>query len=463
MSRWNLAWLVGLPMLFICGLVVVGQAPPPSNDYALVRTVVDVLAEVEQNYVRELSEEDKRKLVEDMINGGLERLDAHSRYFNTEELKAFDADTEGHFGGIGVIIQKDPKTGFLRVESPMPGTPSYEAGIQSNDFIVKIGDKPTQNLRMDEARDLIVGPVGTTVNISVYREGDQKPRDLTLTRGTIEIHPVMGVRRRPDDPMKWEFLYDRPSGIALIRLVAFNEKSLDELKAAVEAAEAAGAKALILDLRDNPGGLLTQAVATADLFLNEGTIVATGNKRNGDETEVRRSWSAKSGDTMFEPASRRPMAVLVNGNSASASEILASALQDHNRAVVVGERSYGKGSVQKVFPLSNNTAALKLTTEVWLTPKGKNIHRWPDDTESDEWGVRPDVGLEVKMTDEQRREYIEHIRSLDRISGKLGDGQKPEQKSDQKPYVDPVIEKAAEYLRGKLKEVGALMMRRIAA
>ncbi|MCZ2342160.1 MAG: PDZ domain-containing protein [Bacteroidales bacterium] len=469
MSRWNLAWLLGLPALFLFGLIVVAKAPPPSHDYDLVRSIVDVLAEVDQNYVRDLTPDEKKKLVEDMINGGLERLDPHSQYFNAEDFKQFEADTDGQFGGIGVLIQKDPKTGFLKVESPLPGTPAYEAGIQANDFIVKIGDKTTQNLRMDEARELIIGPSGTTVTISVFREGDDQPRELTLTRGTIEIHSVMGVNRQADNPSQWNFLYGKSSGIALIRLRAFNEHSYSELKAAVEAVEKAGAQALILDLRDNPGGLLTQAVQTADLFLNDGKIVSTGNKRHGGETEIRRSWSAKPGDTLFEPAARRPMAVLVNGNSASASEILASALQDNGRAVVIGERSYGKGSVQKVFALSDNKSALKLTTEVWLTPKGKNIHRWPDSTDSDEWGVRPDEGLEVKLTNKQRREYIDHMRELDRVQGKPGqkkpepekpnpkksNPEKPEAQPTANPYVDPVVEKAAEYLRDRLKEVSA--------
>ena len=452
MSRWNAAWLIGLPLLFVFGLVVVAQAPPPSNDYELVRTIVDVLAEIEQNYVRALTPEEKRKLVEDMINGGLERLDPHSQYFNQEELQQFETQSEGQFGGIGVLLIKDPKTGYLKVETPMPGTPAYEAGIQANDLILKVDGHSTRELRLEEARNLIKGKSGTEVVLTILTEGATEPKEYRLKRGTIELHPIMGVRRNPAEPAKWDYLLDRKSGIALVRILAFNEKTVAELKAAVESAQAAGAQALILDLRDNPGGLLTQAVQVADLFLNDGTIVSTGSKRNGGETRIRRSWSAKPGDTIFEPAASHPIAVLINGNSASASEIVANALQDHGRAIIVGERSYGKGSVQKIFPLQHDRAALKLTTEVWLTPKGKNIHRWPDATDDDEWGVRPDPGLEIRMTDAQRRDYLEHLRKLDMIQGKPGLVKPMTPPAEEKPYLDPVLEKAIEILKQRLQE-----------
>ena len=455
MSRWNAAWLIGLPMLFIFGLVVVAQAPPPSNDYELVRTIVDVLAEVEQNYVRTLTPEEKRKLVEDMINGGLERLDPHSQYFNQEELQQFETQSEGQFGGIGVLLLKDPKTGYLKVETPMPGTPAYEAGIQANDLIIKVEGQSTSDLPLAQARDLIKGKAGTYVVLTVLSQGETEPKDYRLKRGTIELHPIMGVRRDAADPAKWDYLLDPASGIALIRILAFNEKTVDELKSAVLTAQKSGARALILDLRDNPGGLLTQAVHVADLFLNEGTIVSTGSQRNGAETRSRRSWTAQAGNTLFEPAAEHPIAVLINGNSASASEIVASALQDHGRASVIGERSYGKGSVQKVFPLNHDRAALKLTTEVWLTPQGKNIHRWPDATDDDEWGVRPDPDQEVRMTDAQRREYIEHLRKLDMVQGKPGLVKPMAVPAEDKPYTDPVIDKAVETLKRKLESLPA--------
>ncbi len=422
MSRMNLGWLLVVPAVILLGLAVTASAPPPDRDYQLVRTVVDVLAEVDKHYVRELSDDEKKKLVEDMINGGLQNLDPHSQYLNEDDLTSFENLSEGHYAGVGILLGKDARTPYLKVETPLPGTPAYHAGIQPDDIILKVGDRSTENMQISDARKIIKGAPGTQVTLTIVREGMAKPEEITLTRAVVEQHPVLGFARDPEDPLKWDFLADKANKIALIRLVGFSEKSDKELRAAVEQAERAGATALVLDLRDNPGGLLNQAVAVADLFLDEGA----------------------------SPAAKRPMAVLVNRGSASASEIVAAALQDHKRAVVVGERSYGKGSVQKVFNLRGDAAAVKLTTETWLTPAGKNIHRWPDSKESDEWGVKPDAGFEVKLTDEQRRAYILHMNQLNTVA-KPG----PKAAAKGKPYTDPVVEKALEHLRAKLKEVGA--------
>lgn len=445
MSRWNLAWLLAVPVVVILGVAVTASAPP-DKDYQLVRTVVDVLAEVDKNYVRELSDDDKKKLISDMINGGLGRLDPHSEYFTKEEYESFENQTEGQFGGVGMMLAIDPKTSLLKVESPMPGTPAYDAGIQANDLIMKVGDKSTENMRIDEARKLIMGPPGTPVTLTLLPEGAKAVREVTLTRAKIEIHPVKGFARKPDDPSKWEFIADPASKIALIRLEGFTEKSDKELIAAIADAEKAGAKALILDMRDNPGGLLSQAVKISNLFLPSGKIVSTKDRNGGG-----RKWEADSSKVIW-PADK-PLAVLVNKQSASASEIVASALQDNKRAVIIGERSYGKGSVQKLFQLPHGQDAVKLTSEVWLTPNGKNIHRWPTSKESDEWGVKPDAGFEVKITPEERLAYILHMRQLEQVKGK---GPKPEPepkegKDKAAPFTDKVLEKAIEHLKEKVK------------
>ena len=450
MSKWNLAWVVLVPVLVAVGLVVNATAPPPDKDYQLVRSVVDVLAEVDRNYVRELSPDEKKKLVEEMINGGLSRLDEHSTFFNEDELNSFNSQTDGHFGGVGVMLGVDPKTQFLRVESPVPGTPAYEAGVLAGDLIMKVDDKAVEKLRADEVRGMIKGKPGTTIKLTIAREGDKEPREFVLKRAMIGIHPVKGFARTAADPAKWDWFADPAAKVAFVRLVGFSEKTDKELKEAVAEAEKQGATALILDLRDNPGGLLSQAVAVSDLFLTEGTIVATGDRRGGANKPPRRTYTAKADGTVFEPAADRPMVVLVNRNSASAAEIVAAALQDHHRAAVVGERSFGKGSVQKVFPLPNSQAAVKLTTEAWLTPAGKNIHRWPDSKEADEWGVKPDAGNEVKLTDKERTAYYQHLRDLDLVKGKPGAGGAAEAA---KTFADPVIEKALEILRAKLKAV----------
>jgi len=446
MSQRNLAWMLVVPALVLLGAVLSATAPPPEKDYKLVRTVVDVLAEVDKNYVRELSDDEKKKLVEDMIHGGLSRLDPHSTYFNEEELKQFTNDTEGKFGGIGAYLTLHPQLRILMIDSPMVGSPAFEAGLQSGDLIYKIDGETTENLRVDDARAKIKGDAGTKLVLTVLRVGTSKLEDVPLTRAEIKILAVRGFARDPNDVTKWDFLADKENKIALIRLSGFNDNTGAEVKAAVLEAEKAGAKALILDMRSNPGGLLSQAIFVSDLFLNSGRIVSTK-----DRTGTGRKWDAKKSDTMFEPANDRPMAVLINSDSASASEIVAAALQDNGRAAIVGERSYGKGSVQKIFELSDHKSAVKLTAEVWLTPNGKNIHRWPTSKEADYWGVRPDTGLDVKLTLEDRRQHILHVNQLDKIKPK-GEAPKlgPDEFKIDPNYKDKTLEKALEHLRKKL-------------
>ena len=404
MSRWNLGWLLGIPAVVVVGLALTYAAPPrdKDRDYKLVRMVVDVLSEVDQHFVRELDDEGRRKLVEDMINGGLERLDPYSSYFSPEEYKQFEAQSEGNFGGIGVQIGSDPKTGGLLVISPMVGTPAYEAGIMAGDLIIKVGDRSTENMRMSEAVRLIQGEPGTPITLTVLHEGVKQPETVTIKRAKIEVQTVMGFKRRDDDPKEWDYFADPENKIAYIRLVAFNEHSAADLRKAVQAVQAQGAKGLILDLRDNPGGLLSAAIEISDMFLTEGRIVSTRD-RNGRG----RVWDAKPEGTLFEPAKTHPMVVLVNKNSASASEIVSAALQDNKRAVVVGERSFGKGSVQKIIRLNHSDppAALKLTTDTYWRPSGHNIHRSPNAKETDEWGVKPDAGFEVVLKADERLAY----------------------------------------------------------
>jgi carboxyl-terminal processing protease len=457
MSPRNLAWLLVVPALVLLGGVMTATAPPPEKDYKLVRTLVDVLAEVDRNYYRELSDDDKRRFVEDMINGGLSRLDPHSQYFNEDDLKQFTTQTEGQFGGIGAFLMVDPRTQVLMIESPMIGTPAYDAGLQPGDLILKVNDTSTENLKIDEARALIKGPPGTQVKLNVLRGTGKQPEDVVLTRAIIELHPVQGFARRAEDPTKWNFMADDQAKIALIRLTAFNEKTTKEVADAIRESERDGAKAIILDMRDNPGGLLSEAIGVSNLFLTEGTIVSTK-----DRSKFTDKSTAKSDKAIYGPADKKPVAVLVNANTASASEIVAAALQDNNRAVVIGERSYGKGSVQQIHKLGDGSSALKLTGKVWLTPSGKNIHRWPDSKENDEWGVMPNAGFEVKLTPEDRLQYALHLRQLNLAKSK---GHTPKIEKPNEPKLDPnyqdkVLQKAIEYLRQKLAEVGAALPER---
>jgi carboxyl-terminal processing protease len=440
MSRFNLAWLIAVPLAMLAGVSLSFTAPSrqPDKEYKLVRTVVDVLAEVDQHFVRPLDDEQKQKLVEDMINGGLDRLDPYSQYMNPEEYRQFNASTEGNFGGVGIHLGMDPRTGLLMVISPMVGTPAHEAGILSGDLIVKIEDKSTEGMRINDAVRLIQGEPGTKVSMTVVHEGSRQPETYTMARAMIEVQTILGLSRREDSPKDFEWFIDRSHGIAYIRMVQFTEHTFDDLKKAVERLEHEGAKGLVLDLRDNPGGLLKSAVEVSDLFLTSGRIVSTKD-RNGSG----KSWDAKEDGTLFEPAAEHPIALLINKNSASAAEIVAAALQDNKRAVIVGERSYGKGSVQKLIKLGGDPpTALKLTTDTYWRPNGENMHRYPDAKETDTWGVKPNPGFEILMKDDERLDYLRYKRSKEVI--------RKDKPKDEKPFVDRALDKAVEYLKGEL-------------
>jgi carboxyl-terminal processing protease len=477
----NLVWLLVVPGLVGLGLAVGASAPAPDKDYQLVRQVVEVLAEVDANYVRELNDKERQQLVEDMINGGLHKLDPHSVYLNETHLKQFETESEGSYTGVGILLGGfDPKTKYLRVEYPMPGGPAYEGGVLANDQIARIGDDTTAGLTGEDARKRILGEPGTKVTLTLRREGHNPPEfPVTLTRARIPSHTISGVSRRGDDPNKWNWFVDPQSKIALVRIrnfnpndSGFNERTAKELKAAVEEIEAAGGRGLIIDLRDNPGGLLSQAIEVSDLFLTEGTIVTTKDRRGGEKP-----YKSRSGGTMFLPADEKPVAVLVNGGSASASEIVAAALQDNHRAAIVGERSYGKGSVQSLFRLApNQKSAVKLTTQTWWRPSGKNMDKLgaPKDNPN-EWGVTPDSGLEVKTTDIEKTRYEFEMEKLKFVAGRPDVvGPNPPKSSlevpkkdgkplwdESKPFEDRQLNRAVEHLKSKLSDHGAAPMRAV--
>ena len=456
MPRQNLAWLLGIIAVTLLGFTVSHSAPlrDKDKDYELVRLVVDVLDEVDHKYVRGLDQEAKRKLVEDMINGGLERLDQHSTFINSKEYRQFNRQSKGKFGGVGIQVNTGLRNlGPLTVISPMVGTPAYEAGVLAGDIIVKIDGKSTENLRISEAVELIQGEPGSSITLTVIHEGSREPVDLTMQRAEIQIESVMGDLRKADNPREWDYVCDKEGKIAYIRLAAFTETTAADLRKVIEQLERDGIRGLVLDLRNNPGGLLRAAVEVADLFLTEGRIVSTKGRNQQEDV-----YDAKPEGTLLLPAAKHPMAVLINRSSASASEIVAAALQDHGRAVVIGERSFGKGSVQNVIEMEGHTSALKLTTASYWRPSGKNIHRFPDAKETDEWGVEPDEGFEVEMDDQERVGYALYRRDRDVVQGK--DGGKPrvvkpkKAKPDEKPFVDRVLEEALEHLRGEIKKVG---------
>ena len=441
MSGRNLGWLFGVVMAGVFGLAISQSAPSAArdNDYEMARLVVDVLQEVRQRYVRELKPEEQRQFVEAMINGGLERLDPHSNYINPQDFKQFSRVSKGTFGGVGISLGVDmQKGGRLTVLSPIVGTPAYAAGILAGDIITKINGKVTENLGISEAIDLIQGDPGSEVTLTVMHEGEKKPVDYTLKRDIIRVQSVIGDTRKPDGTP--EFMLNNPDKIAYLRVATFSETTVGELRTALAAIQAAGARGLVIDVRYNPGGLLAAAVEICDMFLDDGVIVSTRGRNQQDLV-----YSAHREGTMFLPAKEFPIAILVNRYSASASEILAAALQDHGRAVIIGERSYGKGSVQNVIPMESQSSALKLTTASYWRPSGKNIHRFPDSKETDEWGVKPNPEMEVKLEDKERVDYQRWRgdRDVVREVGKPHTPLLPD-------FKDRVLEKALQTLRAAM-------------
>lgn len=330
--------------------------------YENLQIFSDVLDIVKENYVEEVENEE---LIEGAISGMLRTLDPHSSYLDPDAYKELQVETKGSFGGIGIEITI--RDGVLTVVSPLEGTPAYELGIQAGDQILRVDGEPTKEMTLMEAVKKMRGPKGTKVVLTIMREGFTKPEDFVITRATIAIKSVRTKNLEP--------------GYGYVRLSQFQSSTARDLRKALAKLEKENQplKGLVLDLRNNPGGLLDQAVKVSDEFLRDGLIVYTGGR-------------LKSQDMRFEAHVNTrphpyPVVVLVNEGSASAAEIVAGALQDHKRAVVVGVKTFGKGSVQTVMPLRNG-AALRLTTAIYYTPNGRSIQAK---------GIEPDIVVQREL------------------------------------------------------------------
>ncbi|OSQ47106.1 S41 family peptidase [Thalassospira alkalitolerans] len=327
-----------------------------AETYRLLNLFGDVFEQVKAKYVEEV---DDKQLIEAAINGMLTSLDPHSSYLNMDNFEEMQVDTRGEFGGLGIEVTMEE--GFVKVISPIYDTPAEKAGLQPGDFITHIDGKPIRGLGLNEAVEMMRGKVNTDIRLTIIRKGEQAPFDVTLTRAVIKIQSVRAETK--DD-------------IGYIRITKFNEQTFSGLQRAItDMRDQIGPemKGLVLDLRNNPGGLLDQAISVSDAFLDKGEIVSTRPR----DTENTERYNARPGDL----AEGLPIIVLVNDGSASASEIVAGALQDHRRAVIMGTRSFGKGSVQTILPMPGNVA-LRLTTARYYTPSGKSIQ---------EVGIVPDI------------------------------------------------------------------------
>ena len=344
---------------------LMAQAKNGSEDKNLIYEQLNLFGEVfdriRSGYVEDVNSSD---LISAAIRGMLTSLDPHSGYMPPESFQDMQVDTRGAFGGLGIEVTQED--GFVKVVSPMDGTPASEAGIQSGDFITHVDGEAILGLTLSEAVDKMRGPVGSEVSLTIVRNLDEEPFDVVIIRDVIKL---TAARVRVEDD------------VIIVRVTTFNEQTTPNIKKGIkekidELSGKDNVSGFIIDLRNNPGGLLSEAISVSDMFLNQGEIVSTRGRNNGQA----KRYSASKGDL----AENKPIIVLINGGSASASEIVAGALQDHKRAVILGTKSFGKGSVQSVIPLGEN-GAMRLTTARYYTPSGRSIQAL---------GVVPDIIVE---------------------------------------------------------------------
>lgn len=403
-------------------------------------TIVRVLEQIDRHYIEEVND---RQLFEGALNGIVSQLnDPYSVYEPPQQATEFRQHLDQKFGGIGIQVAMDDKTKRLTVLSPMVGTPAFEAGILAGDSILKIDGESTEGINTDDALQLLRGEPGEPVRLTVLHEGEKEPVDVELKRAVINVPSVLGDTH--DAAGHWQFVLQSNPQIGYLRITTFGDQTVNELEQALQQLEKLDIKALIIDLRGNAGGFLKTAVSTCDFFISKGEIVST---RGRDKQRIVDDYRA-TGKARY---TKWPMAVLVNHLTASASEIVSACLQDHHRAIVVGDRTWGKGTVQNVIPLESGKSALKLTVATYWRPSEKNIHRGRDAKETDDWGVRPDAGFEVKLSEDQLRRLVEERHERDIIRPQhLDDGAEADETVVAASPFDPQLDRAVEYLRTKL-------------
>jgi carboxyl-terminal processing protease len=388
MFRTKRFWALALIFITILSASLVGRwstrdVSAGAETYEKLKVFTEVLSVVRRNYVEET---DTDTLVYDALKGMIRSLDPHSSFLKPDEYKEMQVDTRGEFGGLGIQISM--KDGVLTVIEPIEDTPAWRAGVKSGDMIIKIEDEPTKDMTLQDAVSKMRGPKGSPVTISIMREGFKKPKPFTIVRDIIKVKSV-----------KYHVMDDN---VGYLKLQQFQERSADELLEAVKNLKKEKVGGLILDLRNNPGGLLTSAVDVTSQFLAGEKLVVYIKGRDGDKTEY-----LSNGKPSF---AAKPMVVLVNQQSASASEIVAGALKDWKRATIIGMQSFGKGSVQSVIPLSDGSG-LRLTTARYYTPRGTSIQNT---------GISPDIEVEIEAKDGTKSHPI--IREKD-LEGRLDNDQ----------------------------------------
>ena len=357
--------------VFLISLIASSFLSASNKDlYQKLDVFGDVFDIIKKNYVEDVND---KEVIEYAINGMLQSLDPHSGYMNTEIYVEMQEETRGEFGGLGIEVTME--NGYVKVISPIDDTPAAKAGIRPGDYITHIDDTGVLGLSLQDAVEMLRGPVGSNIIITIVRIGEEDPINVEIKRAIITVRAVR---------------FNREGNVGYIRLISFSEQADKGIKNAVQSLTneigESNLVGFILDLRSNPGGLLDQSAKVTDNFLDTGEIVSIKGRNKKDISR----FSASRGDI----TDGKPMIVLINQGSASASEIVAGALQDHKRAIILGEQSYGKGSVQTIFPLKDSSA-IKMTTALYFTPSGDSIH---------EIGITPDIEVEFIYEDEDQEE-----------------------------------------------------------
>ena len=412
--------LVSQPHMVFIGASAKAAA---ADTYRQLNLFGDVFERVRADYVEK---PDNSKLIETAINGMLAGLDPHSSYMDPKSFRDMQVQTRGEFGGLGIEVTMED--GLIKVVAPIDETPAAKAGVQANDIITQLDGEQVQGLTLNQAVEKMRGPVNTKIKLTIMRKGADKPIEVSITRDIIRVRSVRSHVEGDD--------------VGYIRLTQFNEQTTDGLKKAIADITAKVAddklKGYILDLRNNPGGLLDQAISVSDAFLQKGEIVSTRG-RNAEETQ---RFNARAGDL----TKGKPVIVLINGGSASASEIVAGALQDHKRVTVLGTRSFGKGSVQTIIPLGSGNGALRLTTARYFTPSGRSIQAK---------GIVPDIEVLQDVPDDIKAKTDTSTKGEASLRGHLKGDAGKEQTGSQ-AYIPPdakndkALIMADELLRGTM-------------
>lgn len=367
------------------------------EDFELMRLFAEAYEQIDVSYVKDV---DRRDLVESAIQGMATHLDPYSTYIAPQNVREFDKYIDQEFGGIGIHV--NGVGGKLEIVNILPGSPAFRAGLKAGDEIVEVDGKTTKGLTQAALTERLTGPSGRSIDLGILRVGSSVTEHVPVIRETIQIPTVVGHHRNAD--LSWNFMLDDTAKIGYLRINHFSKNTADDLRHTMDALVESGVKGLIMDVRSNPGGLLTSAIEISDMFIESGTIVSVKGR-----TVPERAWKAKRGVKY----SNLPIAVLVNRYSASASEVLSAALQDNHRAIIVGERTFGKGSVQTVLRLESGRSLLKLTTASYFRPSGVNIHRAEGMKPEDDWGVKPDEGHEHMMSKDEWRNWLTAREAVD--------------------------------------------------